>query len=682
MAAARTPSIFKTNKRIRLGLWGLGRGMSFYHSAKALNFDVVAGCDYNQHMRENFLQHNPGAVATADAAEFLKMDFDAVVLATFCPAHADDAIACLDAGKHVMSEVTSFHTLAEGVRLVEAVERSGKVYNLAENYPFSAANTWLARKWREGLFGELMYGEYEYVHECRSLAYTYIDGTPIVPGNQTHSWRSWLNFHYYNTHSLGPMMHITGLRPTRVVALPGKPSLPGYPLSKMGMGGVGPSLINMSNGSIVRNLMGATTNDTHCQRLWGTKGSADMSHGDLRLRLGGAGHSPMFTVTPEWDELGEVAAKTGHGGGDFWVLYHFARQILEGVAAPFDIYNACDCTIPGLLAFRSAMENGRPLDVPDMRDKSQRDAVRDDHYAQERFDHRKGLFPEGADESLTKQFSLTMRDLINTSLVYRAFRDWTKVTQEMNDPGQVVALADRVMTALPRLNEVQKIARQIVDRYPESVGGRVLGEMLALSDEPITTRPDYLKKLKAERAKLTRTTAALAAARARRQLGKPADKWVSPFLEKWRISNLRARKGDVASAPAARLSQRLGWMPLSDASYPHFVNAHALLGERDGIAYLATRIKVAKRSKWDLLLGYDGGVRVFVDGKSVFCDPKRINPAKPDRASIALDLKPGVREIVVALDTDKGMGWGIYARLAVPKALRKKGKPPLFPEVV
>ena len=154
---ATQQSIFPTNKRVRLGIWGLGRGMSFYRTCAALNIDVVAGCDYNEHMRANFLNANPGAFVTADAAEFLKRDFDAVLLATFCPAHADDAIACMNAGKHVISEVTSFHTMAEGVRLVEAAERSGRVYNLAENYPWSAANMYLARKWREGLFGELMY---------------------------------------------------------------------------------------------------------------------------------------------------------------------------------------------------------------------------------------------------------------------------------------------------------------------------------------------------------------------------------------------------------------------------------------------------------------------------------------------------------------------------------------------
>ena len=500
---SKNQRIFDSDKRIRLGIWGLGRGLSFFKTCQGLNIDVVAGCDFNQHMRDRFAEMNPDTAVTDDADRFLEADFDAVLLATYCPAHADDAIRCLKAGKHVLSEVTSFHTMAEGVRLVETVEETGKVYNLAENYPFSAPNMWLARKWSEGLFGELMYAEYEYVHECRTLAYTYIDGEPIQPGNQAHSWRSWLNFHYYNTHSLGPMMHITKLRPTRVTALPSTPTLAGYTLNAdEGMGGVTPSLINMSNGAVVRNLMGATTNDTHQQRLWGTLGSAEIINGTLSLRLGASGHSPKFPVIPHWDELGELAQKTGHGGGDFWTLYYFARHILEGAPAFFDVFKAADCTIPGILAYRSSIEDGKPYEVPDFRDAKGRDAYRNDHFAQPRFDHRNGLFPADQDKSLTMQFSLTMRDLIKTTIPFRAYRDWKQVLPDMANPENMLSVIDDLIAALPRLVEVQQIARKLIDEYPSSVGARVLSEMLALCDEAEIGRPGFTQHLERERARL------------------------------------------------------------------------------------------------------------------------------------------------------------------------------------
>ena len=477
-------SILKTDKRIRLGIWGLGRGMNFYRMCEMLNLDVVAGCDFNEHMRREFKQHRPDALVTDDAQIFLNGDFDAVLLATYCPNHADDAIRCLEAGKHVLSEVTSFHTMAEGVRLVEAVERCGKVYQLAENYPYTLHNRWLAQRWREGLFGDLMYAEYEYVHEVRTLLFTYIDGVPIVPGDRLHNWRSWIHYHYYNTHSLGPMMIITGQRPTRVVSLPSSTRLEGYLMKgEEGMGGVGASLINMEGGAVVRNLMGATSNDTHYQRLWGTRGSAEIRHDGLHLRLGASGGMPKLLVDPRPEELDKLALETGHGGADFFVPYHFAREILFGTRPPFDVYTASDCTIQGILAYRSAREGGRPYDIPNFRNKAQRDLWRSDNQAQPRYDVAKGVFPPDADKALTGQFNTIMKDLIPRCMRYRAFVDWAKVFDDVKEKQKVVAIGDELLKSLPAFQGNIRDARRLAEKYPGSDGAKIIREILAIADD-------------------------------------------------------------------------------------------------------------------------------------------------------------------------------------------------------
>jgi len=657
--------IFETDKKIRLGIWGLGRGMSFYDSCRALNFDVVAGCDYNQHMRDNFLKQNPGSFATADAKEFLAMDFDAVLLATFCVAHADDAIACLRAGKHVLSEVTSFHTMAEGVRLVEEVEKRKLVYNLAENYPFSAANMWLERKWREGFFGELMYAEYEYVHECRSLAYTYIDSSPINPGNQLHSWRSWLNFHYYNTHSLGPMMHITGLRPTRVVSLPATVGLSGYPMrdAKHGMGGITPSLITMSNGAVVRNLMGATTNDTHQQRIWGTNAAAEMNHGKLNVRVGATGGGTMLDVNPKWDALGELAAQTGHGGGDFWVLYYFARNILFGEPGPFEIYKACDCTIPGILGYRSSVENGQAYDVPDFRDPAQRTAWRDDHFDQPKLDHRTALFPKDQDTSVTLYFSETMRDLINTATLYRAYRDSKLLMSDLHNPSAVGDSADKLLQKLPLLQKSQKMAQRIIARQPGSLGASLLQEMLDLSEPAITGKPTFAAELRKNRGQLDRHA---------------DDKWLSPFLTQWQVGKLtkKSAAGLETAKPVVLES------PQVVNAKAGFINMHPLFGKRDGIAYATCRVRVPVTGEWEIRLGHDGGAKLFVDRKPVAIQVERRNPGTPDRIIACVKLTKGVHTLQVALDTAQGMGWGFFLRFAIPSKKRKRGLKVQFPEAI
>ncbi len=503
--------ILKTSKRIRLGIWGLGRGLSFFKACHDLNLDVVAGCDFNEHMRRRFAELVPDAFVTDKAEDFLNHDMDAVLVSTFCPAHAGDAIAALNAGKHVLSEVTAFHTMAEGVRLVEAVERSGLVYNMTENYPWNPNHAWCARKWGEGLFGDFMYAECNYVHNCRTLVYTYIDGVPIVPGDRLHNWRSWLNFHYYCTHSLGPVMVVTGTRPTRVVSLPSPVHLAGYPQKGPdGMGGIAPSLITMDNGGIVRNLMGSTTNDSYAYRLWGTRGAIeiDWRMGGVFLRLGGGGESPRIRIEPKGDELAELARSMGHGGGDFYVLYFFARQILTGEPAFFDAYRSADCTIPGILAYRSAVENGKPYDVPDFRRKADRDTWRNDDSAQPHLDPDKGVFPRGADPKLVQQFDAIMKDLIHHAELARAWLDWSSVADVATDVAPIVAVADKLVAEHPRMVKTLRAARQLADAYARSLGARLLNEVLDLAGEKAVLANGFLRRLKAQSERLKRSTAA------------------------------------------------------------------------------------------------------------------------------------------------------------------------------
>ncbi len=679
-----TSQVFKTKKRIKLGIWGLGRGMAFFKACNALNIDIVAGCDLHPHIRRNFAQNVPNAYVTDNVDQFLAQGFDAVLLATYCHTHADDAIKCLNAGKHVLSEVTAFHTPAEGVRLVEAVERSRRVYQLAENYPYSRENMWLAHKWKQGLFGELMYAEFEYVHECRKLAYTYGGGRPVEPGNQAHPWRSWLNLHYYNTHSLGPLMHITGLRPTRVTALPSPVTLAGFPMDRASSarGGVTPCLINMSNGGIVRNLMGATTNDTHSQRIWGTLGAAE-SHGDgLHVRLGASGQSPKHKIIARWDTLGDLASNSGHAGGDFWVLYYFARQILEGTPGPFDIYTAADCTLQGILAYRSALQNAKPYDIPDFRDPKQRDPWRNDHLAQERFDHVNGLFPADADPSVTLSFTATMKDLIHLTTTYRAWRDWSLVATDMSDPNAALPLADKLIASLAQLQSTQKHARRIADLNPGSTGARVLNEMLTLGDESLVSSPGFSSRLRAQRAKLLKAIQKALAARTAPD--HDSLRWSTPYFDKAQVSPLFAKpSAGLKAVKPTSLSADIPWALLS--AHPDargFLKLKSHFADKEGFAYIAFRINASQTAAYDLWLGHDGGVHVWVNAKSVHLDPALKNPSAPDRTQIPIKLKRGINELIIAFDTDAGRGWGIFARIAIPKAHRTPSHAPALPTLL
>ncbi len=496
--------IFDTDRRIRLGIWGLGRGQSFIRSAKFLNIDVVAGCDINPEMRASFSRNAPGVFVTADEDEFLARDMDAVLIATYFPAHAGHAIKALERGFHVMCEVTSFRCPAEGVRLVEAAERSGKVYNLLENYPFTKENMFLKQLWDEGFFGEFLYGEFEYVHCCRQLSYAYnftVGGKQLLvePGWVVHDWRAGLNTHFYNTHSLGPLMQITGLRPVAVEAFPNTVSTPGTLQASGGKTSSSASLVRMSNGGVMRNLMGTMTMDNHMGgRLWGTKAGADkMTRGRLTLCIGADGEGLKTEVIPEWPEIGKLAESTGHGGGDFWELYYFAREILTGEKAPWNVYAACDVTLAGILAARSAARGGEPQRIPDFRDKADRDAYREDWAEDVKFFDPTTVFPPDADKELVKDFNRVMVELFHNSGAQRQLYTYLQGRRlydnfaDANAKRKVVDVARGLPALLPRMAECCRIAQRMRDAYPDSIGGKTLSR--ALGHLPLDLIFDYEK---------------------------------------------------------------------------------------------------------------------------------------------------------------------------------------------
>ena len=480
--------IFDTDKRIKLGIWGLGRGANFVKSAAFLNIDVVAGCDIHPEIRERFQQIAPKARCTADEKEFLSCDMDAVLVATYLPDHARHAIRVLESGRHVMSEVTAFQTPADAVRLVEAVEKSGKVYNLLENYPFTRENMYLQKLWSEGFFGDFLYGEFEYLHEYRALSYGYNTSPkvlPVEPGWAVHRWRSVLNYHFYCTHSLGPAMYITGLRPESISAVRDEVSMTGY-LDGGRHATAAPSIIKMSNGGLLRNLMGSTTNDYHAGlRLWGTRAAAEKLHG-LKLRVGGSGSGGMFlSVDPKWNELGELAQETGHGGGDFWELYFFAREILTGEPAPWNIYAACDVTMAGLMAVRSEQRNGELVKIPDLRKAEDRELCRSDRGDLPTLD-TSDIFPAGHETELAGQFTRVMTELYphgNGGLVlFNNVMDGIRIYNDLLDADsklQVRNAVGRLICELPALAENCRTAQKIQAAYPDSNPGRTIARVLA-----------------------------------------------------------------------------------------------------------------------------------------------------------------------------------------------------------
>ena len=370
-------------KRIKIGMFGAGvRGRSFVEPLMLLNCDIVALCDAKERDDEirqtaKLCPEKPAIYYEFD--KFIEHDMDAVILTNFFNEHAPYAIRCFEKNLHVFSECISNGTMAEGVELIRAFEKSKSIYMLAENYPQMLFNREMKRICDGGTLGTILYAEGEYNHPVASndedfrKDYVYYD----------KHWRNFLPGTYYITHSLGPLMRATGATPKRVSVLE---CLSQYaPEAKGNMIGKHMAIVNIQNddGSLFRVTgCGRFGGHHNAYRLCGTKGQIENLRGmgeQVMLRYNKwdipDGMEEINRYTPDWnDKDEELIKKSGHGGGDYLTLRMFAECIRERKQPehPFDIHSAVTMSSVAILGHRSMLAGGAPIDIPDFHSEADR----------------------------------------------------------------------------------------------------------------------------------------------------------------------------------------------------------------------------------------------------------------------------------------------------------------------
>jgi 2-hydroxy-4-carboxymuconate semialdehyde hemiacetal dehydrogenase len=88
---------------------------------------------------------------TTDLADSLgRDDVDAVILCTPTQMHAEQTIACLDAGKHVEVEIPLCDSLADGLAVAARQEATGLVAMCGHTRRFNPSHQWIHRRVRAG----------------------------------------------------------------------------------------------------------------------------------------------------------------------------------------------------------------------------------------------------------------------------------------------------------------------------------------------------------------------------------------------------------------------------------------------------------------------------------------------------------------------------------------------------
>ena len=86
-------------------------------------------------------------------------------------------------------------------------------------------------------------------------------------------------------------------------------------------------------------------------------------------------------------------------------------------------------------------------------------------------------------------------------------------------------------------------------------------------------------------------------------------------------------------------------------------------GSEDNVIFTTFRFNCAEDMKLALLLGYDGPVKVWIDGQEYFHDPNGTTPAVAGKTEVAFGAAAGDHAITVALGTNGGNAWGVFMRL-------------------
>jgi predicted dehydrogenase len=375
-------------QKIKVGVFGARRGMSMINVlSNHPDAELVAICDKEGSLQKRCEKASSEAGLKVtfyrEFDKFFDHDMDAVVLANYANEHAPYAIKFLLSGRHVLSEVLPVQTLSEAVRLVEAVEESKNIYSFAENYCYSLATQEMKRLYKLGEIGEFMHGEGEYVHDCESI------WPSITYGDRNH-WRNNKYSTFYCTHSLGPILTITGTRPTVVVGFE-TPNVENMAAMGYKGGTSGMEIMQMSNGATVKSLHGYLKREPSSTwySIYGKNGMMESDRwgfGTGRINIFKEGNelTPYeISYRPKARVVSELAKKTlGHGGGDFYTVHYFLERILgrpDGDEC-IDVYQALDMGIPGILAYRSICNGNIPVEVPDFRDKSIREKYRNDNW--------------------------------------------------------------------------------------------------------------------------------------------------------------------------------------------------------------------------------------------------------------------------------------------------------------
>lgn len=337
---------------------------------------------------------------------------NAVAIFTQRHQHGPMAIAALKAGKHVFSAVPMGCTAEEIEEIVNLVKQTGLTYMTGETCYYFPCAEFCRRRFKEGFFGDFVYGEAQYYHDITAMFDSF-------SGSGGEEWKKVAGVPpmYYSTHSMSMLFSSIDDHPIEVTCF-------GYtdnngddiygkdknhwdnPFSNE------TAILRMSKGGIARinefRRIGTMKPSSYITGIYGKLGAyegsgmnhvvvrgevnsdisaEDVSHlintlafenakdgikreeGMLDYLSYHCGYSKIHNIERLPEEIRHLVSRhgyhlEGHNGSHRFLVDDFCRAAVSGLIPPNNAWESAVYAVSGIVAHESAMLGGKTLPIP------------------------------------------------------------------------------------------------------------------------------------------------------------------------------------------------------------------------------------------------------------------------------------------------------------------------------
>ena len=375
---AKASSSKSSSKKVRVGLVGLGFGSEFIPIYQRHPDAEVGGiCQRDPKVLKLCGDRFgiPEKMRFTSYEEMLKKaEVDAIHINTPIPAHAEQSIMALNAGKHVACTVPMATSIEACKAIVRAQRKAKKNYMMMETTYYTREFFYVKDLLDSGKLGRIQFLRAAHQQEMAGWP-GYWEGLPPM---------------HYATHCVGPMLGLAGKLAKRVQCIGSGRIADALALKYGSPFAVESAHIQLADSDIgcemTRSLFETARQYVESFDVYGSKRSfewAQLEHtskpvvftgeeaayvdiGDYAHKLPAAIRE--FTGKSVYDgPESHLSFKqgSGHGGSHPHLTHEFVMSIVEGRQPGIDEVTSANWTATGILAHESAMRGGEWIDLPD-----------------------------------------------------------------------------------------------------------------------------------------------------------------------------------------------------------------------------------------------------------------------------------------------------------------------------